>query len=471
MTATAPDAHEGGRLPPQSLEAERSVLGAMLLEREAIARAIEVLEESSFYRDAHRKIFRAILQLFERNEAADLITLSEELKRTGQLESVGGIPYLTTLFEYVATSANIDYHSKIVLEKSILRKLIEVSAQIAGQAYSARGDASELIDLAEQEIFAIQDPRLRRGFVPLKNLVADSVELIQELQDSKRHVTGIPSGFRDLDELTAGFQKSDLIIVAGRPSMGKTSFVLNIADFVATKRKDNPDPKPVAIFSLEMSKEQLVQRLLCSKAKIPGHKVRRGYMSQGEWPSLVAAADMLYQAPIYIDDTPSLGVLEMRAKARRLKAEVPLGLIIVDYVQLIHGAPGVENRQQEISQISRGLKALAKELQVPVIALSQLSRAVETRGGDKRPVLSDLRESGALEQDADVVIFIFREAMYERTSENENIAEILVRKQRNGPTGEIKLQFSSELTLFQDLTRYHIGEEAMRAPEPFEETF
>jgi replicative DNA helicase len=464
MASRVSDATEGGRLPPQSLEAERSVLGAMLLDKEAIARALEMLDESCFYREAHRKIFRAILELYERNEAADLVTLSELLKRTGQLDAVGGLPYLSALFEFVATSANLEYHSKIVLEKATLRKLIEASTHIVTQAYEAREDAAELIDAAEQQIFAISDPRLRRGFVPLKDLLTHSFEVIQELYDSKRHVTGVPSGFRDLDELTSGFQRSDLVIVAGRPSMGKTSFVLNVAEFVAIEEKPGT---PVAIFSLEMSKEQLVQRLLCSQARIEGHRLRRGYLGREDWPRLTSAAGRLSEAPIYIDDSPALGVLEMRAKARRLKAEVPLGLIVVDYIQLIRGQAGVENRQQEISQISRALKALAKELDVPVVALSQLSRAVETRGGDRRPVLSDLRESGALEQDADLVLFIYRGEMYERTSENQGIAEILVRKQRNGPTGDIQLKFFSEYALFRDLDRLHVEGETTVEPDSY----
>jgi replicative DNA helicase len=460
MATRVPETTEGGRVPPQSVEAERAVLGAMLLDREAIARAVETLDESCFYREAHKRIFRCILELFERNETADMVTLTEALRRSGGLEAVGGPQYLTQLFEYVATSASLEYHAKIVLQKATLRKLIQTGTDIVSQGFEGRGDPAEILDRAEQAIFAISHARLRQGFMPLESLVFREIEIIEELREKKRHVTGVPSGFIDLDRMTAGFQKSDLIIVAGRPSMGKTSFCLNIAEHAALKEN-----VACGIFSLEMAKETLVQRLLCSQAQVEGQKVRRGFISQKEMHRISDAADRIYKAPIYIDDTPAIGVLEMRAKARRLMAEVELGLIVIDYVQLIRGAAGAESRQQEISQISRSLKALAKELQVPVIALSQLSRDVEKRGGDKRPVLSDLRESGALEQDADVVIFIYRPEMYDKKTD-PGVAEILVRKQRNGPTGEVKLTFIAEYARFENYSR--ISEADLGGAETFE---
>jgi replicative DNA helicase len=443
--------YDASRLPPQALDAERSVLGSMLLSRDAIATAIQNLEEQAFYREAHRKIWRAVLELFDRSEAVDMVTLVEELKRRKELESVGGVSYLTTLDQFVATAGNIEHYCKIVREKSILRRLIEVGTGIVGEAYEGREDPANLLDRAEQSIFAISDERLRTGFLPMRQLVLQGYSAIEEYRQRKVHVTGVPSGFYDIDEMTAGFQKADFIVIAGRPSMGKTSLAMNIAENVAVRVKAK-DRRTVAVFSLEMSREALVQRMLCSLAKVDIHKIRRGYASAEEYKRLQNAAAQLHEASIYIDDTAAIGILEMRAKARRLVSEVPLGLILVDYLQLIRGPQDAENRQQEISSISRSLKALAKELQVPVIALSQLSRAVETRGGSKRPMLSDLRESGAIEQDADVVLFVYRPEVYESDpAKMDGKAEIIIAKQRNGPTGSVDLAFIRESTRFESL--------------------
>jgi len=449
--AAAPAGVEGARVPPQALDAERSVLGSMLLSRDAIAVAIQHLDENAFYREAHRKIWRAVIELFDRSEAVDMVTLVEELKKRREIEAVGGVTYLTTLDQYVATAANVEHYCKIVNEKSILRRLIDVGTGIVGECFEQRKDPTDLLDRAEQAIFAISDDRLRTGFQAMRQLVLQGYSAIEEYRQRKVHVTGVASGFYDLDEMTAGFQKSDFVVIAGRPSMGKTSFAMNIAENVAARAKTK-DRVTVAVFSLEMSKEALVQRLLCSLAKVDIHKIRRGFASGDEYKRLQGAAAQLHEAPIYIDDTAAIGILEIRAKARRLVSEVPLGLIVIDYLQLIRGPQNSENRQQEISSISRSLKALAKELQVPVVALSQLSRAVETRGGTKRPMLSDLRESGAIEQDADVVLFVYRPEVYESDpAKRDGKAEIIIAKQRNGPTGSIELAFQSECTRFDSL--------------------
>ena len=445
-------ADAGGRVPPQALDAERSVLGAMLLSRDAIAGAIQHLNESAFYRETHRKIWRAILALFDRTEAADLVTVAEELRRRKELEAVGGVSYLTSLDQFVATAANIEHYCKIVNEKATLRRLIEVSTQITSDCFEQREDPSSLLDRAEQSIFAISDDRLRTGFLPMRQLVLQGYSAIEEYRQRKVHVTGIPTGFYDLDELTAGLQKSDFIVIGGRPSMGKTSLAMNIAENVAVHPKPS-ERHAVAIFSLEMSKESLVQRMMCSVARVDIHKIRRGFASKEEYKRLQEAAARLHEAPIFIDDSAAIGILEMRAKARRLVSEVPLGMIIVDYLQLVRGPEKAENRQQEISAISRSLKALAKELQVPVVGLSQLSRAVEARGGAKRPMLSDLRESGSIEQDSDVVIFVYRGDAYETDpAKRDGKAEIIVAKQRNGPTDNVELVFLAECTRFDSLT-------------------
>lgn len=437
------------RVPPQSLDAEMAVLGAALLDREAISKTLELVNESAFYKQAHCEIFRAIVDLYLRNEPVDLVTLGETLRRNGQFERVGGHEYLETLVESVPTSANVEYHARIVLEKSTLRKLIESATEIVGRSYEESEQADEILDKAEQLIFKISEERLKQTFVPIRGILKHSFEMIEDLYASKRHITGVPSGFPDLDEKTSGFQRSDLVIVAGRPSMGKTAFSLNVAQHVAIEERI-----PVGIFSLEMSKEQLVQRMLCSEARVDSHRLRTGYLSDAEWPKLTTAAGLLSEAQIYVDDSPAITMLEMRAKARRLKADVDVGLLIVDYLQLISGPARAESRQQEISLISRSLKALAKEINVPVVALSQLSRAVEARGGRQqhRPVLSDLRESGAIEQDADVVLFIYRPEFYEKSPENAGMAEVIIGKQRNGPTGTIRLAFIDQYTRFEALS-------------------
>lgn len=437
----------GDRRPPNAVQAEMAVLGAMLLDRGAIGTVAEILNEACFSRDDHRRVYRAVVALFGRDEAVDLVTLTQELKRRKELDDVGGAAYLSTLLGSVATTAHVEHHARIVLEKFVLRRLINVSTEVIQEAYDPGGNAGDILDRAEHLIFEIAQAKLRRGFVPMREILKHSFEAIQELYDKKEHVTGVASGFKDLDDLTSGFQRSDLVVIAGRPSMGKTAIALNIAAHAAIANKI-----PVAVFSLEMGKEQLVQRMLCSQAKVDAHKLRTGYLADKHWSRLTTAAGLLSDSQIYIDDSPALTVLEMRTKARRLKAEVDVGLVIVDYLQLMRGLGRLENRQQEISEISRSLKALAKELEVPVVALSQLSRAVESRGGDHRPILSDLRESGAIEQDADVVLFIFRAEQYARTAENVGIAEIIIGKQRNGPTGIVRLQFASECMRFESLS-------------------
>jgi len=384
-----------------------------------------------------------------------LVTVSAELKKRKQLDEVGGSFYLTELAESVPSAANVDYHAKIVLEKSLLRKLITTATNIISESYSAEGDVFSIIDRAEQTIFNLSERRLRRGFVPIENILHETFEEIEKAHNRKEGVTGIPSGFDELDALTAGFHNSELIIVAGRPSMGKTAFSLNIARNVAVDYNI-----PVGIFSLEMANYQLAMRMLCSEARVNSHLLRTGRLPESEFPKLSIAVGNLAEAPIYIDDSPALAILELRAKARRLKAEKNIGLLIVDYMQLIQGPKNVENRQQEISMISRSLKALAKELDVPVIALSQLSRAVETRGGDKRPMLSDLRESGAIEQDADLVLFIYRAERYSQSLDDDTIsqkgkAEIIIGKQRNGPTGTVTLAFINDYARFENLEPYY----------------
>jgi replicative DNA helicase len=435
------------KLPPQNIEAEESILGGILIENEAINRVTEILDPDDFYRDAHRKIFNALINLSERDEPADLITLTNELRKIDQLDSIGGASYLTSLIDSVPTAANIEYYAKIVKEKAILRKLIQTSTEIITQSYEDRGDVEVFLDEAERAIFEISEKRVRPSFYSIREIVKDSFTTIERLFKKKELVTGVPSGFKELDCMTAGFQPSDLIIIAGRPSMGKTAFCLNVAEYAAIENKI-----PVAIFSLEMSKEQLVIRMLCSQAHVEGTRLRTGYLNESDWPKLTIAAGNLSEAPIYIDDTAALSALELRAKARRLKSEHGLGMLIVDYLQLMKGRARVENRQQEISEISRSLKALSKELSIPVIAVSQLSRKTEERTGN-RPQLSDLRESGAIEQDADLIIFIYRDEVYNRSEDNPNRgkAEVIIGKQRNGPIGKIDLAFLDKFTTFKDL--------------------
>lgn len=436
------------QVPPQNLDAEQAVLGAMFLDKDAVGRAIEILAPECFYREAHRIVFEAISSLYERGIPADLLSVAEELRSRSSLEPVGGSAFLSFLQDQVATAARVEDHAKLVLDKYVMREVIRTGTEIVRRGYEGSSSSGELIDTAEQMIFSINDPRMKKGFMSIRSLLPRVITVLEHAQETKRAVTGVPSGFTDLDRMTAGFQQSDLIIVAGRPAMGKTSICLNIAEYAAVEMKI-----PVGIFSLEMSRDQLVQRLLASCSKIPAHRFRTGFINEEEWGNLIQAAGILTEAPIFIDDTPASSIMEIRAKARRLKSEQNLGLLIIDYLQLARGYGKVENRQQEISEISRSLKALAKELSMPVIALSQLSRAVEGRD-EKRPQLADLRESGAIEQDADLVIFIFREEVYAKEAKKEELkgqAEVIIGKHRNGPVGKVKLYFESELTRFQSI--------------------
>ncbi len=436
------------KLPPQSLEAERSVLGAVLLEGEAILKALELLEEEDFYREAHRKIFSAMVELFERQEAIDLVTVAEELQRRGQLEAVGGKQYLGSLAEETPTAANIWYYARIVKDRALQRALLNTTTEVASRVYEGQMESDELLDFAERRIFQISDKRVKGSFVSMKEAIKDTFKMIESLYERTEAITGVPSGFKDLDEYTSGFQKGDLIIVGGRPSTGKTAFGLNIARHIAVQMGE-----PVAIFSLEMSLRQVVLRMLCAEAMVDAHLVRKGLVKQN-FQKLATAAGRLMEAPLMIDDPSSLSVLEMRAKARRLKREHGLSLIVVDYLQLMRGRGRHEKREQEISEISRSLKALAKELDVPVLALSQLNRAVERER--RRPSLADLRESGAIEQDADVIIFLYRDRE-ERDADftGARMAEVVnvdIAKQRNGPTASLKLTFLGRCTRFMDFT-------------------
>lgn len=430
------------RIPPNNIEAEQSVLGAMLLDKEAISAATEFISGEDFYREAHKEIFDAIVDIYNKGEPVDLITLTEKLKTRNTLEAVGGITFLTNLMDAVPTTHNVRYYAKIVEDKSLLRKLIKSSNEIIQKSYEASEDVGEIIDSAEKGIFNISLNRSTQGFVHLKNILNANFDRIEQLYLNKGKITGVPTGFHDLDNKLSGLQKSDLILIAARPSMGKSSFMMNIVQHAAVREKIT-----TAIFSLEMSKEQLTQRLLCSEALIDAHRLRIGDINEDEWVKLARAMGPLSEAPIYIDDTPSISITEMRAKCRRLKLEHDLGLIVIDYLQLMQGKGSAESRQQEISEISRSLKALAREINVPVVALSQLSRAPEMRA-DHRPVLSDLRESGAIEQDADVVMFLYRDEYYHPDTEKKNIGEVNIAKQRNGPTGTIELVWLGQFTKF-----------------------
>lgn len=436
-----------------------AVLGAMLIEREAQAKALDLLTENSFYKPAHQHIFRAIAHLFSEGSAVDVVTVGEYLKNQKLLTEIGGSSYLTDLANVLPTAANIDHYARIVKDKSTLRRLIQISTKIVTAAYSQEGEVADLLDEAENSIFSIAQTQAEKGFMSVSDLVHDVIETVEKLYQRKAHVTGVPTGFTEIDTMTAGLQPSNLIIVAGRPSMGKTSFAMNIAEHVAIHEK-----KPVAIFSLEMSREELMLRMLCSQARVDSHKVRRGYLEKKYWSTLTAAASQIAQAPMFIDDSSAISVLEMRARSRRLAAELaakgtPLSLILVDYLQLMRGMGKIESRQQEISEISRNLKALARDLRVPVMALSQLSRRPEEKGREGRPQLSDLRESGAIEQDADLVAFIYREEVYKpQELDNQGKAKILIAKQRNGPTGEVELAFLREFTKFENLAHSGIPE-------------
>jgi len=430
---------------PHNADAERTVLGAVLVDNAAFNSAAEILTKDDFYREGHRRIFDAMAALSERSHPIDLVTLKDELVRESALEAVGGAAYLGSLIDGVPRITNVDQWARIIKEKAVLRNLIHAGNRIVQTAYEAEEDAALILDRAEKSIFDIAEKRIRQGFVGIREIVKESFRTIDQLSQSKDLVTGLPTGFVDLDEKTSGLQKGDLIIVAARPAMGKTSFCLNVAQNASLRSGET-----IGLFSLEMSKEQLVLRMLCADARVDAHRLRTGKLQEKDWARLAKAYADLSNSRIYIDDSAMVTPLEMRAKCRRLKAEHGLGLIIVDYLQLVTGSGRIENRQQEISSISRSLKGLAKELAVPVIALSQLSRAPEART-DKRPQLSDLRESGAIEQDADIVMFIYREEEYKQTDENRGIAELIIGKQRNGPTGTVKLAFIKEFTRFENI--------------------
>lgn len=437
------------RIPPQNIEAEKAVLGAMLIKKEAVAEVVELLVPDDFYTKAHGTIYQAMIDLFSRNEAVDLITVTEELRKNDKLDTVGGISYITGLANTVPTAANVVYHSKIVQEKSQLRHLIDAATTISTEAYEDSDEVESIMDDAEKKILAVASRQHSGSFEPMKSIVMRTFDKIETVYESKGKMTGLTTGFTDLDKLTSGLQNSDLILVAARPSMGKTAFTLNIASYVAIHEK-----KPVAFFSLEMSKEQLVQRMLCSEGGVDSQRLRVGDLDDKEWAMLINAAGRVSAAPLYIDDTAGITAMELRSKARRLKAEQGLSLIVIDYIQLMQGRPSKngDNRQQEISEISRSLKALARELDVPVVALSQLSRGVESRQV-KKPMLSDLRESGSLEQDADIVMFLYREDYYDKDTENKNITDIIIAKHRNGPVDTIQLFFQKEFTKFENLSR------------------
>ena len=444
------------RLPPQNLEAEASILGGVLLENDAINTDIELVDPNDLYRESHRKIYRAMVDLWDRSEPVDLITLSAQLKAKGDLEDVGGSAYLAELASQVPTAANIAHYARIVREKAVLRDLIRTSTDIASRGLEERGDVDSFLDDAERAIFDVSEKRIRASFIRVGDVMTDTIKKVDELYHRKEMVTGVPTGYRDLDRLTAGFQPSDLLIVAGRPGMGKTAFALNVAVNAAFQGIG------VAIFSLEMAMEQLVLRMLCAEARVDYSRLRTGYLRENEFPALVKTAGQLGDAPVYIDDTPAVTVLEVRAKTRRLMRDRTrkIGLVVIDYLQLMRAHRNSPNREQEISEISRSLKALAKELSVPIVALSQLNRRVEERG-DKRPQMADLRESGAIEQDADVIMFVYRDEAYDVTK-NPGVAEINVAKQRNGPVDTVKLAFLKEYTRFEDYSG--------RAAEGYSET-
>ena len=437
-----------GRSAPWSPEAEQAVLGAMLLDQDAALRAVEMVDDTVFYREEHRRLFRAMRALIERRSVIDPVTLNDELERRGELAQVGGAEYVAELVDAAPTAANLEHHARILREKAILRRLIEASTQTITEAYDGRSHAPDLLDVAEGRIFQISQQRRDQGFIRLKEMLWPTMERIEALQRSGKTITGVPTGFVDLDEMTSGFQPSELVIVAARPSMGKTALVLNIAAHAAIEAKMG-----VAVFSLEMSKDALVQRLLTAEARVDSSRVRRSALRDADFGRLARAAGILQGCPIWIDDTPAITLLEMRSKARRLKAEHDISLLVVDYLQLMRSPEYAENRVQEISDVSRSLKGLARELQIPVIALSQLSRASEQRGGERKPILSDLRDSGAIEQDADLVIFIHRADYYDKEDETKRgLAEIMLAKHRNGPTGDITLRFSREFTRFDNFT-------------------
>ena len=444
-------------LQPQSIEAELAVLGAMLSSKDAISKALQWLRSHHFYKESHSKIFLVMSDLFDKGEPIDTISVINKLKKNKQIDNVGGAYFITGLVESVPTAANVESYAKIVLEKFMLRELIRASHELSKDAYNDRQDVGEILDAAEQTIFSITQDRLRGGFMPIEGILHDTFKNLDRIASNPGSVTGVASGLIDLDDITSGFQKGDLVIIAGRPSMGKTALALSVMRNAAIDFK-----VPVGMFSLEMANHQLAQRLLCAEGRVDSHLVRTGKLPKNQWKNLSLAVGSLAEAEIYLDDTPAITVLELRAKARRLKAEKNLGLIIIDYLQLMQGPRNIESRQQEISNISRSLKALAKELDVPVIALSQLSRAVEQRS-DHRPQLSDLRESGAIEQDADVVIFLYRSWVYSREEEDKGKAQAIVAKQRNGPIGTVNLSFIDRFARFESISAF----EELESEVPF----
>jgi len=433
------------RVPPQNNEAEQSVIGAVFLSKEALITAMEILRPEDFYKTAHQRIFQTMLDLYEKGEPVDLVTVTAELQDHKLLDEVGGVPYLTALAGSVPTAANVEYYARIVEEKSLLRRLILTATKIANDGYSREDEVGEIIADAEKYIMEIAQNRNSGGFTPIRDALLETYERIEFLSQRRGDVTGIPSGYVDLDKMTAGFQRSDLIILAARPSVGKTAFALNVAQNVAARAGET-----VAIFSLEMSASQLVQRMICAEGNLDASKMRSGWLEEDDWQKLTMAIGTLAKAPIYIDDSPGVTVQDIRAKCRRLQAERGLGMILIDYLQLIHGRGKGDNRQQEVSEISRTLKGIARELNVPVIALSQLSRSVEQRQ-DKRPMMSDIRESGSIEQDADIVAFLYRDDYYDKQTENKNVIEVIIAKQRNGPTGTVELAFLKEFNKFVSL--------------------
>jgi len=437
------------RVPPQNIEVEQSLLGGLLIDPESMNKVVDILGASDFYRDAHGKIFELMLHLYDKNDAIDLITVSSLARDRGILDGIGGIAYLNTLVDLMPSAANVAHYAKMIREKSLVRTLINVATQIIEKGFDAETNIDSYIDEAERLIFQVAENKPKQGFLPVKDFVMNNIKTIERLYEKKQSVTGVPTGFLDLDRLTSGLQPSDLIIVAGRPSMGKTSFSMNIAQYVSML---NEHPIPVGIFSLEMSKEQLVTRLLSSESEIEHSKLRTGTFSRDEWPKLVRAAGKLSEANMFIDDSPALSVLELRARARRLKKDHDVGLLVIDYLQLMRGRSTNERREQEISEISRFLKALAKEINIPIIAISQLNRAPETREKEnKRPRLADLRESGAIEQDADVILFIYRDEVYNKDREdNKGVAEVIIGKQRNGPTDTVRLNFIDKCATFRN---------------------
>ena len=446
VVGVAPSPTAGKRIPPHSIDAEQSVLGAVLLDNEAMFSLLEIISEQDFYKKEHKIIFAAMSELSEERQPIDVITLTDRLKSSGKLSECGGVTYISNLVDIVPTAANTQFYAKIIREMSIRRSVVHQASEIVTEAFTSRGDIDQFIDSIEQRIFQISEARVNQGFSRIGDLVKASVKSIEEVYVNKGPLDGTLTGFSDLDSLTFGLQPSDLVIVAGRPAMGKTSFAMSIARHVALDQG-----KPVAVFSLEMSKEQLVTRLICSESRVNNTKIRSGKLSESDFPRIVDAASRLASAELYIDDTPAMSIIELRAKSRRLHREKPLALIVVDYLQLLRGtSKKVERREQEISEISRSLKALAKELAVPVVALSQLNRGVEARH-DKRPIMADLRESGAIEQDADIIGFVYRDEVYNPDSSDKGIAEIIVVKHRNGPVGTVRLAFQAEHTLFVNL--------------------